>query len=55
MTTDNELPAPTSEFILRRILKNDMHGTPGWALNHEMRGEFTRMLREREDKKGRGR
>jgi hypothetical protein len=24
---------PSSEFILKRIIKNDMQNTPGWRLN----------------------
>ncbi len=53
--TDNDEP-PSSESILRRILRDDMDGAPGGQLNAEMRGEFTRMLRERErGKDGRGR
>jgi hypothetical protein len=46
---------PTSEFILKRILRNDMQNTPGWKLNPEMRTEFPEMLRDREQSKGRGR
>ncbi len=46
---------PASEFILKRILRNDLQGTPGWSLNAEMRGEFTQMLREREEAKERER
>jgi hypothetical protein len=46
---------PTSEFILKRILKNDMRGTPGWRLNPEMRSLFARMLFKREQNKARGR
>lgn len=48
-------PPPTSEFILQRIIRNDLQGTPAWRLNPEMRMEFLRMLREREKESGRGR
>jgi hypothetical protein len=44
---------PDSEFILRRIVKNDLQGTPGWRLNVEMRRTFTEMLGEREEAKER--
>ena len=52
--TDTQSP-PSSEFILKRIIKNDAQNTPGWKLNAEMRGEFTKMLAEREQRKGMGR
>jgi hypothetical protein len=54
--TDNEQPEPSSDFILKRIIRNDMESVPGWRLNCEMRCEFSRMLQARAEKdKGRGR
>lgn len=47
--------SPSSEFILQRIIKNDMQGLPGWQLNPEMRQEFVKMLQERKDGRQRGR
>lgn len=51
MSMDEGDRQPTSEFILKRIIRNDQQGLPGHRLNAEMRGEFTRMLREREEAK----
>ncbi len=45
---------PSSEFILKRIIKNDMQQVPGWGLNVEMRMEFSRMMRELEERKEQG-
>lgn len=49
MTEESDRGSPSSEFILRRIIKNDQQELPGHRLNAEMRGEFTRMLRQREE------
>lgn len=51
---ENETSGPSSEFILQRIIRNDAQGTPGWRLNVQMRGEFSRMLAEHVEAKNAG-
>ena len=46
-----EPKSPSTEFILQRLIRNDMQGTPGWRLNPEMRGRFTEMLQEQMKRK----
>jgi hypothetical protein len=46
-----EHKSPSTKFILQRLIRNDIEGTPGWKLNPELRGRFTEMLQEEMQRK----
>ncbi len=46
-----EFKSTLTAHVLKRLLKNDMREIPGQKLTPELRGEFTRMLKEKAKQK----